>query len=77
MLPGKALTRIVVLRRKERNDFMLKEGDGCDPAVSHVPCGVLGAQQRLSLTFPLLVLSLSVRPLALLSSALLQHLESV
>lgn len=58
---------IVVLRRKrrkERNDFMLKEGDGCDPAVSHVPCGVLGGQQRLSLAYsslfpPPLPLSLS------------------
>lgn len=75
MLPGRALTHTVVLqrkRRKERNDFMLKEGDGYDPAVSHVPCGALGGLQRL-----LLVYSLAVRPLALLSSALLQHLESV
>lgn len=32
---------------------MLKEGDGCDPVVSHVPCGVLEGWQRLSLSlFP-------------------------
>lgn len=37
---------------------MLKEGDGCDPVVSHVPCGVLwgvggwgGGQGCLVLTF--------------------------
>lgn len=32
---------------------MLKEGDGCDPVVSHVPCGVLRGQQRLLLAFSL------------------------
>lgn len=44
-------------RRKERNDFMLKEGDGCDPAVSHVPCGVLGGPAASRAYFFLLVLS--------------------
>lgn len=40
MQPRRASTHIAVLqrnRRKKRNDFMLKEGDGCDPVVSHVP----------------------------------------
>lgn len=36
---------------------MLKEGDGCDPAVSHVPCGVLGGAVASHAYFFLLVLS--------------------
>lgn len=71
MLPGRPSTRIVMLQR-EGNDFMLKEGDGCDPLVSHPPCRVLRGQQRL-----LFVFSPTVRPLGLSSSALLKHLESV
>lgn len=50
------------------NDCVLKEGDGCDLAVSHVPRGVLEGKQRFSHSF---------LPHVLLSSALLQHLESV
>lgn len=58
------------IHRREGNDCMLKEVEGCDPAVSHVPCGVQRGQQRLLLAFlP------AVRPLALLS--FVQHLESV
>lgn len=57
-------------RGKEKSDFMLKEGDGCDPVDSHVPpWGLSGAY------FPSSFSPLSVR--TLLSSALLQHLESV
>lgn len=64
-------------RRTEKNDFMLKEGDGCDPVVSHVPCGVQGGAAAFHAYFSSLSSPLSVRPVALLSSALLQHLQSV
>jgi len=71
ILPGRTLTHIIVLQR-EGKDFMLKEGDGCDPLVSHVACGVRRGRRHLLLAFlP------AVRPLALSSFALLQHLESV
>lgn len=57
-------------RGKGKSDFMLKEGDGCDPADSHLPpWGPSGAH------FPSSSSPLSVG--ALLSSALFQHLESV
>lgn len=76
MLPGKdfgAYQSVVKVKGVEWNDFMLKEVDGCDPAASHVPCGV---SEGLALTLLPLRYSQS-RPLALLSSALLQHLETV
>lgn len=49
---------------------MLKEGDGCDPADSHVPPWAPSGAYFPSSSSPLSVG-------ALLSSALLQHLESV